>query len=316
MTGVVGTGLVATVIGGLLPEYDHVPIVRGTLMTVGFTPSPDLFPFESKWFESSAGPVHYIDEGEGRPIVFCHGQPMWSFLYRHIVTGLRDEFSCVVVDYPGFGLSVRPDDYGYTPSEHAEILGELVDHLQLDDMIVMGQDWGGPIGMSMAAARADRVTGIILGNTWFWRDGGQRISFFSRFMSTGFMQRRILENNWFVERGIPTGVATKLSDQVMEHYRAVQPTPEMRIGQGVFPREILASGEWLGELETQVKTNLASKPVLLVWGMKDMAFRPKFLSQMKAVFPDRVVMELPSAKHYIQEDAPEEIVGAITDRFG
>ncbi len=284
-------------------------------MTIDFTPSPDLFPFESKWFESSVGRVHYIDEGEGRPIVFCHGQPMWSFLYRHIVIGLRDRFRCVVIDYPGYGLSVRPDGYGYTPREHALVVGELVDHLGLDDMIVMGQDWGGPISMSMAAARSDRVSGVILGNTWFWRNADRRISLFSKVMSSGFMQRRIVENNWFVERGIPTGVATKLSEQVMEHYRAVQPTPEMRVALPIAPREILASGDWLENLETQVKANLASKPVLLVWGMKDMAFRPKFLTRMKEVFTDRVVVEIPHAKHYIQEDAPDEIITAIIDRF-
>ncbi len=285
-------------------------------MTIDFKPSPDLYPFESKWFESSVGRVHYIDEGEGRPIVFCHGEPMWSFLYRHIVIGLRDRFRCVVIDYPGFGLSVRPDGYRYTPKEHAEIVGEVVDDLGLDDMIVMGQDWGGPISMSMAATRADRVSGIVLGNTWFWRDESGMLRFFSKLMSTGFMQRRIVENNLFVERLVPFGAATKLSDEVMEHYRAVQPTPEMREGVAQFPREILASGEWLGELDTQVKANLASKPVLLVWGMKDMAFRAKFLTRMKGAFPDRVVVELPNAKHFIQEDAPKEIVAAIIDRFG
>ena len=285
-------------------------------MTVDFTPSADLYPFESKWFESSVGPFHYIDEGQGRPIVFCHGQPMWSFLYRHIVIGLRGRFRCVVIDYPGYGLSVRPDSYGYTPREHAGVLGELVDHLGLDDMVVMGQDWGGPISMSMAAARSDRVSGIVLGNTWFWKDISAKMRLFSRVMSTGFMQRRILVNNWFVERGIQPGVATKLSDEVMEHYRAVQPTPEMRVALAIAPREILASGDWLENLETQVKANLASKPVLLVWGMKDMAFRPKFLTRMKEVFTDRVVVELPQAKHYIQEDAPDEIIAAIIDRFG
>jgi haloalkane dehalogenase len=170
--------------------------------------------------------------------------------------------------------------------------------------------------MSMAAARDDRVSGIVLGNTWFWKDGGRRLRYFSKLMSTGFMQRRILENHWFVERGIPTGVATKLSRQVMQNYRAVQPSPEMRIGQGVFPREILASGAWLDKVDALVKANLASKPVLLIWGMKDMPLRPKFLSQMKTDFPDRVVVELPAAKHYIQEDAPDEIVTAIKNRFG
>ena len=183
-------------------------------------------------------------------------------------------------------------------------------------MIVMGQDWGGPISMSMAAARSDRVSGIVLGNTWFWKDISPTMRLFSKIMSTGFMQRRILENNWFVERGIPTSMTTKLSEQVMEHYRAVQPTPEMRVALPIAPREIQASGDWLENLETQVKANFASKPVLLVWGMKDVAFRPKFLTRMKEVFTDRVVVELPEAKHYIQEDAPEEIVGAIARQFG
>ncbi len=170
--------------------------------------------------------------------------------------------------------------------------------------------------MSMAAASSDRVTGIILGNTWFWKDGSPTMRLFSRFMSTAFMKRRILENNWFVERGIPTGTTTKLSDGVMEHYRAAQPTPEMRVALPIAPREILASEDWLEDLETQVKANLASKPVLLVWGMKDIAFRPKFLTRMNEVFPDRVVVELPEAKHFIQEDAPDEIMAAIIDRFG
>jgi haloalkane dehalogenase len=284
-------------------------------MTVDFKPSADLYPFESKWFESSAGAIHYIDQGEGQPIVFCHGQPMWSFLYRHIVIGLSDRFRCVALDYPGFGLSVRPDGYGYTPKEHSEVVGELVDHLHLDDMIVMGQDWGGPISMGMAAARAERVSGIVLGNTWFWRDESAVFRFFSKFMSTGFMQRRILENNFFVERLVPMLAATKFSDEVMEHYRAVQP-PHMREGMAQFPRQILASGDWLDELEARVRASLVSKPVLLVWGMKDIGFRPKVLTRMKEVFPDRVVVELPEAKHYIQEDAPGEIVAAIIDRFG
>ncbi len=111
-------------------------------------------------------------------------------------------------------------------------------------------------------------------------------------------------------------MTTKLSEQVMDHYRAVQPTPEMRVALPIAPREILASADWLENLETQVNANLASKPALLVWGMKDMAFRPKFLSRMKDVFADRVVVELPDAKHYIQEDAPDEIITAIVDRFG
>ena len=113
---------------------------------VEFTPDPTLFPFESRWFDSSVGPVHYIDEGTGPTLLLMHGNPDWSFLYRKIVMGLRDDFRCVVPDYPGLGLSVHPSGYGYTPAEHAVVVGELVDHLDLRDMVVMGQIGAGRSG--------------------------------------------------------------------------------------------------------------------------------------------------------------------------
>jgi haloalkane dehalogenase len=85
-------------------------------MRVNFTPDPELFPFQSSLYESSAGRVHYIDEGSGIPILLLHGNPTWSFLYRKIIPRLQDAFRCIAVDYPGFGLSDRPDGYGYTPT--------------------------------------------------------------------------------------------------------------------------------------------------------------------------------------------------------
>ncbi len=75
---------------------------------VDFTPDPTLYPFESRWFESKVGPVHYIDEGEGPTVLLMHGNPDWSFLYRKIITALGPEVRCVAPDYPGFGLSVHP----------------------------------------------------------------------------------------------------------------------------------------------------------------------------------------------------------------
>ena len=200
-----------------------------------FTPSPQLYPFTSKWFDSSAGRIHYIDEGQGPPIVLFHGNPTWSFLYRGIVARLRDRFRTVAVDYPGFGLSERPSGYTYTPAEHARVIGELVDQLDLDGFVTMGQDWGGPISLSIAADRADRVRGLVLGNTWFWPADRLSIRLFARFMSSRRMQRRIIERNYFVERMLPKGVTRKLSDQELDHYRQAQPTPEARVGVAEFP---------------------------------------------------------------------------------
>ena len=282
----------------------------------GFTPSPELYPFESRWFESSAGRVHYIDEGGGRPILMLHGNPTWSFLYRNVVKGLRDRFRCVAVDFPGFGLSERPAGYGYTPAEHARVVGEVVDHLDTPDLIVMGHDWGGPIGRRVAADRSDRVTGLVLGNTWFW-PADRFFRAFSRVMSSPPMQWAILQRNLFVERFIPGGgVARELTEEEMEHYRAVQPTPEARKGIAEFPRQIVAATPWLAELSEAVPRELGGKRALIVWPMKDVAFSAKkVLPRVRRTFSDVQVVELPEARHYFQEDAPDEVVRAIAERF-
>jgi haloalkane dehalogenase len=285
-------------------------------MRIEFTPDPALYPFTSQWFDSSRGRVHYVDEGSGPAIVLWHGNPTWSFLYRDIIRGLRDHFRCIAPDYLGFGLSDRPPGFGYRIEEHAQVMGELVDHLALDGYLSMGQDWGGPISMAVNTARADRVRGVILGNTWFWPTADPATKIFSKVMGSWPMQRAILQRNFFVERLIPAGTATSLSEAVMAHYRGAQPSPEARAGVARMPKEILAAHPLLERLAADVPAKLGAKPALFVWGMKDFAFKPgRNLPRMRATFRDHVLVELPDAKHYIQEDAPDRISEAIIDRF-
>jgi haloalkane dehalogenase len=286
-------------------------------MQIDFTPDPALYPFTSRWFESSRGRVHYVDEGSGPVIMFFHGNPTWSFLYRDIITGLRGQFRCIAPDYLGFGLSDRPSGFDYRIEEHAQVMGELVDHLDLDGYLTMGQDWGGPISMAVDTARAARVRGIVLGNTWFWPTADLSTKLFSGVMGSRLMQWAILQRNFFVERLIPAGTATSLSEAVMDHYRRAQPTAEARAGVARMPKEILATRPLLERLARDVPAKLGAKPALLVWGMKDFAFKPgPNLPRMREAFPDHVLVELPHAKHYIQEDAPDRITEAIIDRFG
>ncbi|NKY26090.1 haloalkane dehalogenase [Nocardia gamkensis] len=285
-------------------------------MLIDFVPDGDLYPFESRWFDSSVGRVHYIDEGSGPPLLFCHGAPTWSFLYRHIVKDLRDRYRCIAVDYPGFGLSERPAGFGYTIGEHTAVLGELIDHLQLDGFVLMGQDWGGPIGLGAVTARADRVRGIVLGNTSFWPTEAMANRVFSMIMSSTPMQRRILEQNFLVERVLLAELGHKLTAAEADHYRRVQPTAEARAALAVTPREIRAAGPLLDQLARDVPVLLGDKPTLLVWGMRDMVFRPNAcIPRMRAAFRHLDVVELPRARHFIQEHAPDVIAAAIAQRF-
>jgi haloalkane dehalogenase len=131
------------------------------------------------------------------------------------------------------------------------------------------------------------------------------------------MQWAILQRNFFVEQLIPAGTERRPGAEVMEHYRAVQPNPAARLGVAEMPKQILAARPLLERLAQEVPAKLGAKPALFVWGMKDFAFRPRpSLPRMRATFPDHVLVELPTAKHFIQEDAPNQIAAAIMERFG
>jgi haloalkane dehalogenase len=260
--------------------------------------------------------VHYIDEGSGRSLLLLHGNPDWSFLYRNIVVALRDGFRCVVPDYPGFGLSVHPEGYAYTAEEHAGIVAELVAHLDLDDMVIMGQDWGGPIGMDLASRNPDRVGGLLMGNTWFWPGTDRTMKLFSRLMGSPPLQWLIRERNSFVKILMKRSLRTGLSDKEFAHYTDVVPTPESRKGIAVFPKQILDASPWLADLEKRVGENLGDKPVVLMFGRKDPALASDaIINRWRREFPDATVIDLPDAGHYIQEDAPDEIANAIKTMF-
>lgn len=277
-----------------------------------FEPDPELFPFRSRWFDSSVGRVHYIDEGEGMPVLFLHGNPTWSFLYRGIVVRLRKDLRCIALDYPGFGLSEHPEGYGYTPREHSDVVRELVRHLDLGDLTIMGHDWGGPIGMKVALDEVDRLHALVMGNTWYWPTDAPHVKAFAHVMGSAAMQRLVTERNFFVNWLIPAGTKHDLADEVMEHYREALPTPSSRAGAAELPKQILGASFWLGEIAHAVPRMLGNVPLLLTWGMHDFAFTPRFMERFREDFKLVKVRKL-DARHFIQEDAPAEVADAIRD---
>ncbi len=283
------------------------------IIPITFAPSPALYPFTSRWFATPAGRMHYIDEGAGEPILFLHGNPTWSFLYRHIVAALRERYRCIAVDLLGFGLSDRPSlaRFGYTAAEHAALVRDVITALDLRGLTIMGQDWGGPIGLWAAATEHQRIRRLVMGNTWYWpvRDGAGVA--FSRTLSSPPLRWLITERNFFVEQLLPAGLARPLDPDEMQHYRAVFHTPATRIGPAVFAREIRAAAPFLADLEERVTTTLRDVPLLLVWGMRDPLFPPEAAARFRRPFTDATFIALPNARHFIQEDAPAEIVAAL-----
>src|SRR3954454_7962385 len=102
----------------------------------------ELYPFEEHWVEIDGSTVHYVDEGEGTPLLMLHGNPTWSFTWREVIKGLRTRFRCIALDYPGFGLSKASAGYGFSPPEHARTVEAFVNELDLQDVTTLSHDWG------------------------------------------------------------------------------------------------------------------------------------------------------------------------------
>lgn len=277
-----------------------------------FQPDPRLFPFQSHWSEGPSGTIHYIDEGEGDPILFLHGNPTWSFLYRGVVIRLRKRFRCIALDLPGFGLSSHPRDYRYTPEEHASTVQTFVQNLDLKNLTIMGHDWGGPIGLRVAVNEVDRLKRLVMANTWYWPTTALHLKAFSWLLSTGYVRSLVHKKNLFVEKMIPLGVKHALAPEVLEHYRGPFSTLDSRAGVAEFARQITLSANWLGQLEIDVRRTLRHVPLLMTWGMEDLAFTPAFMDIFLRDFENASTVRL-DAKHYVQEDEPGEVAKAIEE---
>lgn len=272
----------------------------------------DLFPFASRFLAVDGHDVHYVDEGDGPPLLLLHGNPTWSFLYRNVIARLRRRFRCVAPDYPGFGLSRAAAGYDFLPASHARVVEAFVHALDLSGFAVMVQDWGGPIGLRLAARRAEAVRGLVIGNTWAWPiQGDPHFERFSRLMGGAVGRFAIRRLNAFVNVMIPVGVRRgRLPRRVMAAYRRPFPTADARLPTHVFPREIRGSGAFLAEVEAGLAA-LAGKPALVLWGDRDVAFRDRERERFEREFPHHRTVVLAGAGHFIQEDAPAQIAGAV-----
>ncbi len=272
----------------------------------------ELFPYQHRFVSLQDGAeIHYVDEGTGPTLLLLHGNPTWSFLYRKLIRGLRDRFRCVAPDYPGFGLSVAPDGYTFTPREHSLAVEEFVNRLGLKKLTIMMQDWGGPIGFGLAVRQPELVDRFIVGNTWAWPlTDHPRISGFSRLVGGPVGRFAALWFNGVVRLFMYKGIKTGLSRAEYDMYMAPFRKRSDRAPTHIFPYQLVHSADYLSEIERNFET-IAGRPALIVWGLADFAFQQLELERFQQLFQEHEVVLLEGAGHFIQEDAPEEICNAI-----
>jgi haloalkane dehalogenase len=265
------------------------------------------YPFASHAFRTPRGRMHYVDEGSGPPVVFLHGNPTWSFMWRHLIGRLaRDGFRCIAPDYLGFGLSEKPslDGFSYLPSAHAACVEDLIEGLGLSDVTLVLHDWGGPIGAAYATRHPERVRRLVIFNTWMWPRHDASFRAFSAALGSPAGRLAIVRGNLFARAVMPSafGQRARFSDVAHRHYLRPAATPADRIGHWVFPRALTGEAEWLSWLWHQ-RAPLAEKHALIVWGLRDPAFRKVELERWQEVLPRARTYRLPTVGHYVAEEA-------------
>ena len=272
-----------------------------------------LYPFTDHWFDTGHGVMHYVDEGAGTPVVFVHGNPTWSCQFRNVITSLSSTHRCIAIDHLGFGLSDSPRDFSYLPVDHARNLAALLDSLDLSNVTLVVGDWGGPLGLSWALAHPDRVSALVITNTWMWSvKGNWYYEGFSRMMGGPIGRQLIRRRNFFAGNFMTRafGDKSRLTPQIHRHYLEALPTPDERMPSWIFPREIIGSSDWLDSLWSQRDT-LAGIDATLVWGMKDIAFREPELTRWRSLFPAANTLRLDDTGHFVAEEHPEVVAAEI-----
>lgn len=279
-----------------------------------------LYPFESNFRLLSAGRYHFLDEGNdaqsGGCLLMVHGNPTWSFYYRRLVTEFSSQFRCVVPDHLGCGLSDKPQDYTYRLQDHIDNLVGLIDALDLNNVTLLGHDWGGAIGLGAAMARPERFSRFVLFNT-----GAFPPPFFPwrirvcRTPVVGSLALRGL--NLFSAAALRMAVSkpSRLAPAVRAGLLAPYDSWHNRVAVERFVRDIPASPShptWdtLAGIEEGL-SRFADRPSHLIWGMDDWCFRPECIDRFLTHWPDAQVSKFENVGHWVVEEAHNEIVECL-----
>jgi haloalkane dehalogenase len=285
-------------------------------MTVYRTPDERFaalpgFPFAARYAEQDGLRLHYLDEGEGDPILCLHGEPTWSFLYRRMIPSLAAVARVVCPDYFGFGRSDKPVDQSwYTFDRHYESIRRLVEELSLDGLTVVVQDWGGPIGLRLAVEHPDRVVRLVILNTGV--GGGRPPSdTWLRFREVVRQAGGDFEAGRLIRRACVRG----LSDELVAAYDAPFPTPESKAGILAFPEQVPTEPDHPNTaplLAIREELKSWSKPALVLFGDSDPIFAPAVADRISELIPGALPAEtIANAGHFVQEDAGEEVAARL-----
>jgi len=280
------------------------------------------FPFASRYVDVDGSRLHYVEEGVGDPVLFLHGNPTSSYLWRNVIPHVAAESRAIALDLVGMGRSDRPDSE-YRFFDHVRYVEGFIEALELDDLTLVVHDWGSALGFHYASRNESRVRGIafmeaIVAPVPSWDaflDDARDL--FRAFRTPGVGEQLIMEENVFVERVLPGSVVRELTDDEMARYREPFPDPPSRKPLWRWPNEIPIEGEppdvheavqaynaWIQRTDTPMLMFVATPGVLLSEPM--VRWCRDHIRRLE-------VVELGEGIHYLQEDHPDEIGTAIAE---
>jgi haloalkane dehalogenase len=268
---------------------------------------PD-FDFQPNYLDQDGLRMHYLDEGEGDPVLLLHGEPTWSFLYRKMIPPLAAVARCIAPDYFGFGRSDKPTERSwYSYDRHVASITRLVDELDLRDITLVVQDWGGPVGFRFAVENPERVAKIVVMNTGIGarapNDEWLRFQSFMRRVGTEIVAGQLIRMS----------LVQPTTDEIIAAYDAPFPVPESRIGIVQFPELVATSSDHpSGPAMLDVRDRLREldRPALVLFGDGDPIFSRRAAEVMADLLPGAELdPPVEGAGHFLQEDRGE-LLGA------
>jgi haloalkane dehalogenase len=271
------------------------------------------FSFAAHYREFDGLRLAHLDEGAGEPVVFLHGEPTWSFLWRKVLVPVREAgYRCIAPDLPGFGRSDKPTDVDwYSYDRHAAAIAALFDELDLRGATLVVHDWGGPIGLRVAAEHPHLVSRIVILDTGLFTGHQQMTDAWIAFRD-------------FVARteDLPVGMLVRGAckrdpgDEVIAAYEAPFPTAASKAGARAFPLILPTDPEAPGaEAGRRVLDALKGdqRPKLILWADSDPVLPLDTGRRFAAALGSEVAHVIDDASHFLQEDAGEQIGGLIAD---
>ena len=259
--------------------------------------------------------MHYVDEGAGDPILFVHGTPTWSYLFRNFIRDLSKEgYRCVAPDHIGFGLSEKPQDFSYSPGALCRNLGRLIEDLDLHDITLVVHDFGGPIGLGYAVDHPERIKRVVLLNSWAGdpskdpaaeKIGKAALGPLGKFLYLTSCAGPKAIKPLFLDK-------EKYTDEVHNAYFGPFARKEDRMGTYCLAKHLLESSGWFDEIWS-CRDVLHGKPMLLLWGLKDPTFGEKALNKIWHEFPLSEVHTFENGGHFAVEENPRMMVNFLRE---